>query len=462
MPQTPSEGVFRMCEQLTLFSIPNQDLPESSNEIYQSQKKLHRASRQQVEMMFSSLDEMIPVDHPVRAVWSYVEKLDLSKALDKIASYDGDTGRSAIDPKILVALWLYATVEGIGSARVLARYVHEHMAFRWICGNVEIGRKTISDFRVKHSDLFDDMLAQGVAILVQAEQVSLKEIAQDGLRVRANASKNSFHRKKTIEQQYQEAKERVADLKKEIQEDPNKCTNREKVNRQRIADERLKRLEAAQVNLQKVLDTTAENRQKHKKKGLTEEEKKELRVSTTDPDARKMKMPDGSFHPAYNFQFAATTDATVIVGVSVVQAGTDGGQMLPMYHQIKERYQIIPEKYLADGGFKNKSDVEAITRDGCKIYLPLQEKYSGEKVKDMHEVRANESKEVGQWRSRMREEESKIIYKKRSKTIELVNARLRRHGLYRLCVRGLDKARSIAKMFAVTHNMLRSFSLGAV
>ena len=449
-----------MSEQPLLFPLPNQDLPANKKEIVHNQRKLLQASRNQIEMIVSALDEMIPDNHPVRAVWTYVEKLDLSKALNKIETIEGCVGRPAVDPKILVALWLYATIEGIGSARVLARYAHEHIAFKWICGNVEVERRTISDFRIKHSDLFDDLLAQGVAILVHAEQVTLKEIAQDGLRVRANASKNSFHRKNTLQEQYKKAKERINCLKKELQDDSSQCTNREKTNKQRIAEERLKKIEEAQMNLQKIIQESDRNRQKHKKKALTQDDKAEIRASTTDPDARKMKMPDGSFHAAYNFQFAVATDTTVIVGVDVVQAGTDGGQILPMYNQIKERFQITPERYLADGGFKNKSDVEILTKEGCKVYMPVQENANGKKVKNKHEAKNYESEEIGQWRSRMVEEESKNIYKRRSSTVELVNARLRGYGLYRLCVRGLNKAKSIAKMFAVAHNMVRSIALG--
>lgn len=447
-------------DQLAMFSFPNQEKSEKPKELCYGQRKLRQASRNQVEMVMSSLNEMISDDHPVRAIWAYVENLDLAKALFKIKSYEGCVGRSAVDPKILVALWLYATVEGIGSARVLARYTREHLAFKWICGNVEMERRTISDFRINHGDLFEDLLAQGVAILVHAEQISLKEIAQDGLRVKADISKKSFQRKKSIQENYKDAKDRLALLKKEIEEEPTKFTEREKATKLRAAREREEKLKAAQENLNKMLEESDLNRKKHKKKVLSKEEKDKICISKTDPEARKMKMPDGSFYPAYNFQIAVDTEKTIIVGVGVVQAGTDGGQMLPMYTQIQERYGITPERYLADGGFKSKTDVEKIAKDGCKVYVPLQEKANGKDVKKVHEARKGESKEVGEWRSRMAEEESKIIYKRRGATVELCNARLREYGLYRLCVRGLEKAKDIANMFAVTHNMMRSIALG--
>lgn len=459
-PTTYCGWYFMTHDQITFLSLPNQEQPEKSKKVCYSQRKIREASRHQIEMIVASLDEMIPDDHPVKAVWAYVDNLDLSKALIKIESYEGCPGRSAIDPKILVALWLYATAEGIGSARTLARYTREHVAFKWICGNVEIERRTISDFRVKHGDLFDDLLAQGIAILAHAEAISLKEIAHDGLRVKANTSKKSFHRKKTIQQSYQDAKDRLAILKKEIEEEPNKFSEREKATKQRVARERVEKLKAAQDSLNTMLEESDHNRKKHKKKVLSNEEKEEIRVSTVEPEARKMKMPDGSFHPAYNFQFAVDTSKTIIVGVDVIQTGTDGGQMLPMYTQIKKRYGITPERYLADGGFKSKTDVEEMAQDGCDVYVPLQEKANGKDVKEIHKARKSESKEIGEWRTRMAEEESKVIYKKRGATIELCNARLRKYGLYRLCVKGLEKAKNIAKMFAVTHNMMRSIAMG--
>lgn len=255
-----------MQNQMTLISLQNLDQPEKPTEICHAQRKIREASRNQIEMITSSLDQMIPDDHPAKAIWAYVDNLDLSKALLKIESYEGCVGRAAIDPKILVALWLYATVEGIGSARVLARYTKEHIAFKWICGNVKIERRTISDFRVKHGDLFDDLLAQGIAILIHAGEISLKEIAHDGLRVKANASKNSFHRMKTIEQSYREAKERLELLKKEIDDEPNKFSKREKAMKERIASERVEKLKAAQENLNKMLKESDLNRKKHKKK----------------------------------------------------------------------------------------------------------------------------------------------------------------------------------------------------
>jgi transposase len=449
-----------MNDQETLFPMPRKELSET--EIQQFGKpRILQATRNQIEIQFSSLDDQIDENHPVRQIWSYVEKLDLSTALNLIKSVDGNVGRPAIDPKILIALWLYATIEGIGSARVLARYTKEHSAFRWLCGNVSIERKSISDFRVNNGQLFDDILAQGVAILVKADVVKLEEISQDGLRVRAHAGRGSFRREETIDELYQLAKKRVEFLKNELEEDPNECTKRQKINKQKAAENKLKRIEEAKEEIKKFKEEMDKNRKKHKKKLLTEEEKDKMKVSTTDPEARIMKMPDGGYRPAYNFQYAVDMAQMIVVGVDVVNAGIDGGQMLPMYEQIKNRYKKAPERYLADGGFKSKTDIEQISKEGCEVYIPIQENSKEKKVKNIHQPKINESKEIANWRLRMSKKEAKEIYKRRV-VVEHVNAYARNRGLYRIVVRGLKKAKDIATMFAEVHNMARSFTLGII
>jgi transposase len=172
-----------MTHQEMLFPLPTKPLPENlpkSSGI----PRVKKACRTQYEIRNSTLDELVDENHVVRNIWAYVDSLDLSIAYNSIQAVEGNAGRPAIDPKILVALWLYATIEGIGSAYVLTRYCKEHNAFRWICGGIEIERRTISDFRVDQGELFESLLAQSIAVLLRNNLVSLREIAQDGVRVR--------------------------------------------------------------------------------------------------------------------------------------------------------------------------------------------------------------------------------------------------------------------------------------
>jgi hypothetical protein len=178
---------------------------------------------------------------------------------------EGNAGRPAIDPKILVALWLYATVEGIGSAYVLTRYCKEHNAFKWICGNVEIERKTISDFRIANSELFDGLLAQSIAVLRSQNLISLKEISQDGIRVRSAAGSSSFRREKTLKELHIDANNRVKQLRKELEEDPNSTISRQKLIKKQMTEEKNARIEASLLELEKLIQTTDENRVNNKK-----------------------------------------------------------------------------------------------------------------------------------------------------------------------------------------------------
>jgi transposase len=228
--------------------------------------RLLKAARFQIEMQWTALDELIDEDHPVRQIWAYVENLNLASHLNTIKSIEGTAGRSAIDPKILIALWLYATIENIGSARVLDRYTREHLAFKWICGGVPIARKTISDFRTSNGELFEELLAQGVAVLVKSGMTVVEEIAQDGLRVRASAGRGSFRREKTIKELYKQAKERLATLKKEIEEDPSGCISRQQAAKKQAAEAKLKRLKAAQQEFDAYIEQKESLRKKHKKK----------------------------------------------------------------------------------------------------------------------------------------------------------------------------------------------------
>ncbi len=450
-----------MKNQDTLFDMSKYNRPVADQQSYGT-ARLQRANRDQVEIKMNCLNDLLIDEHPARRVWEYVEGLDLSKSINTIKSVEGNAGRPAIDPKILVTLWLYATIQGIGSAHVLAQYTKEHIAFQWICGGVPIERRTISQFRVDNGQLFDDLLAQGITILVKAGAVTLEEVAQDGLRVRASAGRSSFRREKTIKELHVLAGEHIKQLKAELDADPAANKKRQESSRKRVAQDRLDRLKKAKMEFQKYADQADKTRKKYKKKLLTDEEKEAIRISATDPEARVMKMANGGFNPAYNFQFAVDTNKNIIVGADVVNAGTDGGQMLPMYERLKENFGKGPESYLADGGYKSRIDIEQMTRDGCAVFLPVQENSNNGKVKDPYQPKKGESEEMGQWRTRMGKEGSQTIYRRRAATIELVNANLRSWDLYQITVRGLTKAKGIASMFAVAYNMVRTMFLGLV
>lgn len=445
-----------MKDQLNLFELPKFDTPETTqNQI--GNPRLLKPIRNQVEMNYCSIDDMLDKDHPIRNVWRYVENLDLSKKLLKIKSIEGHVGRPAIDPKILVSLWLYATIEGIGAASVIAQRVKDSLSYKWLCGDVPVEVRTISQFRADNGDLFEDILIQGIVILQKSGLVELKEIAHDGLRVRAHASKDTFKDKKSIKLLLKEAKERVSILKRELEEDKGKHVIKVKERELRHAESKLKVLKDAQNEVSKFIDDQKKSRRRNRKKNMTKEEKDEVKISITDPEARIMKLPGGGFRPAYNFQYAVDTATYVVVGVDVVQARSDNGQLYPMYKKIKKHFGVKPEKYLADGGYKKMESIEKLEKDNCEVYLPVQSS-----SKNNFKPQKNESEELQNWRNRMSTDEGKQVYKRRASTIECINARFRNLGLYKVLVRGLKNVRNVANIFAIAHNMSRTTVLGAI
>lgn len=123
-------------------------------------------NRQQLELRASDLESLLPEGHRARLVWGYVERQDLQGFYTHIRVVDGGVGRAAIAPEILLALWLYATLDGVGSAREIARLTDAHDAYRWLCGGVQVNYHTLSDFRKDHGEALDDLLSANVAALM--------------------------------------------------------------------------------------------------------------------------------------------------------------------------------------------------------------------------------------------------------------------------------------------------------
>jgi hypothetical protein len=281
--------------------------------------------------------------------------------------------------------------------------------------------------------------------------------------VRASAGAASFHRRQTLEEHWQEARAELQRLRQELAKITTDLAARQEVTpgkkpgdeppspqRQaaavRQAEERIDRVEQA---LERLPELAAK---------IKPGERREARVSTTDPQATVMKMADGGFRPAYNVEFATACDGQVIVGVGVVTVGSDQGQLPPMVDQVQRRFEQRPGEVLVDGGFAKREDIETVQAGGaCKVYAPVP-KPKNETV-DRHEPKASDSEEVAEWRQRMGTATAKEIYKERGATAECVNAQARNRGLHQFMVRGVEKILTVAKWFAIAHNMARSFAL---
>jgi transposase len=407
--------------------------------------KIAVPNRRQIEMQVVDLERLIPDDHPVRIVWAYVEGLDLSPLYANIKSVEGGPSGHVTDPRVLMALWLFATVEGVGSARELDRLCKRDNLYRWILGGLTTNYHTLSDFRVGHRELLDSLLTQGVAGLMHEGLVDLNRVAQDGMRVRASAGAASFRREPTLEQCVRDAEEQVANLKKEIDTDPKGASDQVHAARERAATDRLARVRKALETAKKIKET--------KQDADTDK----VRASTTDPDARVMKMADGGFRPAFNVQFGTEVGAQIIVGVDVIHTGSDQGQAVPLVRQMQERYEQVPEQYLVDGGFASHDDIDTLESAGIEVYAPVQKPKGSSR--DPYAPRASDWPGVARWRKRMGTEQAKEIYKDRAATAECVNAIARNRGLRQFLVRGLEKVRAVALWYALAHNLMRAWHL---
>jgi transposase len=424
--------------------------------------RLSVPDRQQL-LSTMTIDELLEPDHPARAVWAYVEGLDLTPLYDRIRARGHVAGRPAIDPRLLVALWLYATLAGFTSAREIATLCIHYDPFIWLAGGVSVNYHTLADFRTDHPAFVAQLLKQSVEVLRQQGLIDLDRIALDGVRVRASAGAASFHRRETLERLLEEAQAALQEWRQKLAanathpastqgvaaEDPppgEPDLSRQEAAAMRHAEERVERVEQA---LERMPEMEAK---------IKPGEKKEARVSTTDPQATVMKMADGGFRPAYNVEYATTCKGQAVVGVEVVTVGSDQGQMPPMLDQIEDRFEQRPKEVLVDGNFANLEDIERVQSGGkCQVFAPVAKPRKD--TVDRHEPKATDSEEVAGWRKRMGTKKAQKIYKERAATAECVNAQARNRGLRQFMVRGLEKVKSVATWFAIAQNMARNFAL---
>lgn len=429
----------------TLF--PDVEPHEAADGRDDAPARYETANRAQIELQPCDLEALLPPGHAARLVWRFVEGLDLSAFYATIRAREGRAGRPAIDPKILVALWLYATIDGVGSARDVDRLCYSHDAYRWLRGGVSVNYHTLSDFRVAHQAALDGVLTQSITVLLHRGIVTMARVAQDGTRVRGSAGAGSFRRGETLEACQRQARKQV----ERTQRQTDAAVNAQVAAAQRrAAIDRLARVEEALAQLPAV--QAIKDRQPKTPRPT------EARVSTTDPDARVMKMADGGYRPAYNVHLATDVDSRVIVGVRTLNSGADQSQLGPMLDAIAHRLGRLPQAQLLDGGFVTKAEIAAADARQVTVYAPPMQRAGRTRPPDAPVD--GDAPAVAAWRARMATAEAKTIYKARGAPAEWVNADARTHRtLGRVLVRGLTKVHTWALWVALAHNMLRTMEI---
>lgn len=448
--------------QISLPNLPEPVQPPAHPPTTRAVARVRRAVRNQVEWVARDLDSLLPEQHPARAVWGLLESMDLEAFYADIKAVLDRPGQPASDPQVLLALWVYATIDGVGTARELDRLCHEHDAYRWLRGGVPVNYHLLADFRVAYQAAMDDLLTQITGCLLAAEAVTLHQVAQDGMRVRASAGAASFRRRDRLERCLAEAREQVERLAREREHPDPGVTKRQQAARERAARERQERVAKALELLPQA--QAAKERQQRTLATSKRERVTEPRVSTTDPEARVMKMPDGGFRPAYNVELATVKVPGkaygIIGGVTVTSEGTDAGQAVPMEQQVERRTGQQPGDYLFDGGVATRDDITTLERQGITVYAPVRLPRNKPEA-ERYQPRPGDSPEVIRWRARMATAEAKEVYKERGALAEWANAQVRQLGVSQFTVRGLPKVTTVMLLVAVAHNLLRWVAAGA-
>lgn len=446
--------------------LPRQDGPARD----EGQARYIEAQRDAIVFERFEFDALIGVEHPARVVWIYLEQIDLSGLYERIRARAHTPGRPPPDPRVVLALWLYACIEGVGSARQLERLTEEHHGFRWLRGGVPLNYHLLSDFRWQAAEVADRLLAQGVAALWSEELIDLASLSHDGVRIRASAGASSFRRQATLEPLLCEVEARIEQLKQEVDADPDASNRRQRAARERALKEQQQRIGAALQSLRALEAQRApEERDKAEPPGAQPpppdddkgKKKKEPRSSTTDVQARVMRMPDGGWRPAYNVQITADLDSGVIVGLDVDTTGSDGGLMAPAAEQVEQRYAHRPQRWLTDGGFTRLQDIVALTRKGITVFCPLKPRRNP----NYHPAlpRYGDPPEIAAWRRRMVDDADAgpASQMRRRSQHERINANFRRQGLQQFNVRSLFKVKAVCLLHALANNLMAAQRLRA-
>jgi transposase len=299
------------------------------------------------------VERLIGEEHPARAVWEFVGKLDLRGYQEEARAVEGKAGRPGWDPWLLISLWVYAYGKGVGSARAIEEMCEWEPAYQWLTGATVVNAHTLSDFRVKHDAALKGLFVQALGLLSAEGLITLERVMQDGSKIRAKAAQDSFRGKERVEQALGQAREQVEAVEALSEEETSRRVAKA---RKRAARERQERLEQA---LEEFNQLAEEGKDKEKR-----------RVSTSDPEARIMKQPDGGFAPSYNVQIDTDAKNCVVVAVGVVQAGNDFEELEPGIDRVEENQGKTPQEVVTDGGFVSRDNIVAMKKREIEYIAP--------------------------------------------------------------------------------------------
>ncbi|HZC76823.1 MAG TPA: transposase, partial [Ktedonobacterales bacterium] len=408
--------------------------------------------RTQLRWDMVDLDSQLPDDHRARLVWAFVEGLDLSEFYDRIKARDAVAGRPATDPRVVLAVWLYATLEGIGSARAIDRLCQQHAAYRWLCGGAPINHDLLAEFRRENAVLLDRLLTQSVTGLIAEKLITLEELAIDGTKARACAGRGSMSKRKRLERIEKAVAERVAELKSELDTDPGELERQRKKRALQAAQERAQRVARARQKLAELEQEKAARAETH----ATEEANKgEPKVSVSDPEARLMRLADGAVAPAWNVQVA--TAEGFVVAIDPTDRRKDSGLAPGLVATVAERCGRAPQRLLADTTAMTREDIVTLAQQhpDMTVYSPPAPERSEVKASTLRARRSKRRREppaVVAWRARMASAQGHEVYRRRKLT-ERAHGIIKNRGMTRFLVHGREKVRAVCLLQALALNL---------
>jgi transposase len=320
-----------------------------------AQPRFKVIDRKQTFFRCVDVEALIDEDHSARAIWSVVDKCDLKAFHEQTRVLEGAAGRSAMNPHLLVSLWIYAYSQGVGSAREISRLCVYHPAYQWLTGVEKISGHTLSSFRVEHKEALEKLFIDVVGVLSAEGFVNLKRVMLDGTKVRANAAADSFRKQETLQQHLEDARQQCAALAQTTDDQNNEVR---KQARKRGTADRLARLGMATEQIQQL--------------GIEASADDTVRASSSDPEARKMKQPDGGFAPSYNVQTTTSAKGKAIVSLDVTQAGNDFEQLQPALERLERTLGSKPEQVVVDGGYISRANILETATTGVELIGPVQ------------------------------------------------------------------------------------------
>jgi transposase len=398
-----------------------------------------------------SLDEQLPDDHEVRLLWNFVRQLDLTVLQHPAKAVEGHPGAPLIPTELLFALWLFATMEGVASARLLSEKCTRDLPYQWLCGGQAVNYHTLADFYADHGAALQALFVEHIAALRQQGLIALTQVTLDGRKVTANASKDCYRREGTLQRHLDEAAAQLRHV--QAQRDPGASAGQ--------AAARLRGARERQARLQQALAVVRQRQEQRRQANRKASPPAAARANETDPEVAKMKMPDGGYRQAYNVETVTDTGSSLIVTVAVTNQASDNGQLGVLLEQLQQQQQRLPQAVLVDSGFADQDDVEWLEQQHVQVLMPPKnEKQEQQTGRDPYARKRRDSDAVAGWRARMGEAAARQQYRRRAPIAEGVHAQQANRGWRRFRLRGLAKALVEALWQALAHNVARLLARG--